>query len=90
VVRWYPLYLFGLALLMVSDLWLPKSWKLRSRVLFAVQAAIVVFVYAIGFARLWPALLWLIAAAYPAIGFVVGALRPPSTGDQPNVGVGER
>ena len=73
-----PLLLLVLSGFMISNLWLPKSLGPRRPSLIPWQALGVIGVYALGCARRGAAILFLVALAYPVIGFVAGALHPPS------------
>jgi CDP-diacylglycerol--serine O-phosphatidyltransferase len=78
-----PGLLLLLAFLMVSVLWLPKALPLPpwARVLFALG---VVLVYGLGALRRAPELLLALAVAYPTLGFLWGAWRPPRTPRSPH------
>jgi len=78
VPRGLPLLLAGCALLMISNLWLHKEVRARSRIALVVGVALVAVVYGLGFARRDPGIIFVTILAYPAIGFVLGALRPPT------------
>jgi CDP-diacylglycerol--serine O-phosphatidyltransferase len=79
IVPWgLPLLLAACALLMISSLWLRKEVRPRSRLALGVGVLLVASVYGLGFARHYPGYIFAAILAYPAIGFVLGALRPPA------------
>ncbi len=78
VPRGLPLALAGCGLLMISNLWLKKEVRPRSRIALIIGAALVAAVYGLGFARRDPEIIFFLILAYPTIGFVLGAVQPPA------------
>ena len=72
VVMAMPVLMLVLAVLMISNLWLPKSLGRFSKILFPVFIFGAIIVYTLGFMRLYPQLLLGLAVLYPLIGFPVG------------------
>jgi CDP-diacylglycerol--serine O-phosphatidyltransferase len=76
-----PALVLCCALLMVSNLWLPKVVAVgRRRWALMPFAAGVAIVYGLGAARRAPWLLLLVCVGYLAIGFTTGLVRPPGSG----------
>jgi CDP-diacylglycerol--serine O-phosphatidyltransferase len=71
-----PVVLLVASVLMVSNLWLPRSLGGGRRAL-ALQAVGAVAIYGCGITRTFPTFLLAVAIAYPTVGFLVGYLRPP-------------
>jgi CDP-diacylglycerol--serine O-phosphatidyltransferase len=72
-----PFFLAACAVLMVSNLWLPKAARREARWFNAVQLVLAGVIYVLGIARALPWLLFLIGVTYVFVGFAVGALRHP-------------
>jgi CDP-diacylglycerol--serine O-phosphatidyltransferase len=72
-----PILLVVCAVLMISNLWLHKEVRPRSRLGWSVGVSLIALVYGLGFARYYPWVIFVSILAYPAIGFVLGALKPP-------------
>lgn len=84
VIEAMPAVLLACALLMISNLWLPKNlqwvpegWLPPPRQLLIAIAPVIALVYALGAARQAPTLLLALAVGYAVVGFFLGSRFNP-------------
>jgi len=82
VLKLSPAYLLIGALLMVSNVRLPKLKVRKSRAFNVVQFSNVAVAYVVGPLMLWPEYLFSLAAGYTIVGVTWCWLRPPQSQDE--------